>query len=86
MNLLLILRGLLLPLYVETFQTHVYYTNLRADFRLKQFDCVFVDYRLPDMEGTALLQVFYDITNDQMPAPFVMLILPSCRTAMPALS
>ncbi len=44
-----------------------------ALLRQQNFDCVFVDYRLPDMEGTALLQVFYDITNDQMPAPFVML-------------
>lgn len=39
----------------------------------RKFDCVFVDYRLPDMEGTALLQNFYDINTDQMPAPFVML-------------
>ncbi len=39
----------------------------------QKFDCVFVDYRLPDMDGTALLQVFYDLANDQMPAPFVML-------------
>lgn len=44
-----------------------------ALLRERRFDCVFVDYRLPDMEGTSLLQVFYDITNDQMPAPFVML-------------
>lgn len=44
-----------------------------ALLRARRFDCVFVDYRLPDMEGTSLLQVFYDIANDQMPAPFVML-------------
>ena len=44
-----------------------------ALLRERPFDCVFVDYRLPDMEGTSLLQAFYDIANDLMPAPFVML-------------
>ncbi|HYD19029.1 MAG TPA: ATP-binding protein [Patescibacteria group bacterium] len=39
----------------------------------RQFDCVFVDYRLPDMDGTTLLQNFYDVDRDVMPAPFVML-------------
>lgn len=40
--------------------------------RDRAFDCVFVGERLPDMEGTALLQTFYDIGEDRMPAPFVM--------------
>ena len=40
--------------------------------RERAFDCVFVGERLPDMEGTALLQTFYDIGEDLMPAPFVM--------------
>lgn len=45
-----------------------------ALLKARHFDCVFVDEGLPDMEGMALLQMFYDISSDQMPAPFVMLI------------
>ncbi len=35
--------------------------------------CVFLDYRLPDMDGIELLRRFYDVEADTMPAPFVML-------------
>ncbi|MEZ0260511.1 MAG: ATP-binding protein [Alphaproteobacteria bacterium] len=37
------------------------------------FHCVFVDYRLPDMDGVELLQKFYNIDTGELPAPFVML-------------
>jgi len=37
------------------------------------FHCIFVDYRLPDMDGVELLQKFYDIDSGELPAPFVML-------------
>ncbi|MBI1216369.1 MAG: response regulator [Alphaproteobacteria bacterium] len=39
----------------------------------ENFACVFVDYRLPDMDGIALLRELYDVDTDSMPCPFVML-------------
>lgn len=39
----------------------------------RSFACVFLDYRLPDMDGLALLQRFYDVDTDLLPAPFVMM-------------
>ena len=37
------------------------------------YDCVFLDYRLPDMDGVALLRRMYDADTDMLPAPFIML-------------
>jgi signal transduction histidine kinase len=37
------------------------------------FACVFVDYRLPDMDGVTLLQRFYNLDTGELPAPFIML-------------
>jgi signal transduction histidine kinase len=50
-------------------------TGAEAALQLEKggFHCVFVDYRLPDMDGVALLQKFYDIDTGELPAPFVML-------------
>lgn len=39
----------------------------------RHFACVFLDYRLPDMDGLALLQKFYDVDADMLPAPFIMM-------------
>ena len=42
---------------------------------LKQnsFDCVLLDYRLPDMDGVTLLRAIYDEKSDLPPVPVVML-------------
>ena len=37
------------------------------------FDCIFLDYRLPDMDGVTFLQRFYDIGSELGPCPVVML-------------
>ncbi|MDE1152445.1 MAG: ATP-binding protein [Micavibrio sp.] len=37
------------------------------------FDCIFLDYRLPDMDGITFLKRFYDIDTDLAPSPVVML-------------
>ncbi len=39
----------------------------------QRFDCLFLDYRLPDMDGVAFLKRFYDLDADLMPCPVVML-------------
>ena len=38
-----------------------------------KFDCVFLDYRLPDMDGISLLRKIYDSDTDLPPFPVVML-------------
>jgi len=39
----------------------------------KKFDCVFLDYHLPDMDGISLLRAVYDADTDLPPSPIVML-------------
>jgi signal transduction histidine kinase len=39
----------------------------------KNLDCVFLDYRLPDMDGIALLKQLYDSKTDLCKSPVVML-------------
>ena len=39
----------------------------------KKFDCLFLDYRLPDMDGISFLKRFYDLDTDLRPCPVVML-------------
>ena len=40
---------------------------------IRRYDFVFLDHRLPDMDGVALLRNQYDAEADQLPAPFIML-------------
>lgn len=37
------------------------------------FDCMFLDYLLPDMDGLQFLDTIYDVEKDLAPAPVVML-------------
>jgi len=39
----------------------------------RTYDCIFLDYRLPDMDGITFLKRFYDIDTDLAPSPVVML-------------
>ncbi len=39
----------------------------------QQFDCIFLDYNLPDMDGISLLRKFYDVEKGIAPSPTVML-------------
>lgn len=45
-----------------------------ADYmRQRTFDCVFLDYNLPDIDGIALLKDFYNEDTGLPPSPVVML-------------
>ncbi len=50
-------------------------TGREALYLLEQtkFDCVFLDYQLPDMDGITLLKKFYNPDTDLTAAPVVML-------------
>lgn len=39
----------------------------------KPFACVLLDCSLPDIDGISLLKRFYDVDNDMLPFPFVMM-------------
>ncbi|MCD8526095.1 MAG: response regulator [Alphaproteobacteria bacterium] len=39
----------------------------------QNFGCIFLDYRLPDMDGLAVLRALYDADSGQGPAPVVMM-------------
>lgn len=41
--------------------------------RARSFDCVFLDYLLPDMDGISFLKQLYNAETDLAPAPIVML-------------
>jgi signal transduction histidine kinase len=44
-----------------------------GQLKKKSFDCVFLDYNLPDMDGISLLRKFYDSEKGIAPSPTVML-------------
>jgi signal transduction histidine kinase len=46
------------------------------------FDCVFLDYRLPDMDGISLLRKIYDPETDLTRSPLVMLTGQGSETIM----
>lgn len=41
--------------------------------RSEAFDCIFLDYRLPDMDGIEVLQHIYDKKTELTPCPVIML-------------
>lgn len=41
--------------------------------RFSDFDCIFLDYNLPDMDGIQVLKELYDPSSDLAPAPVVFL-------------
>jgi DNA-binding NarL/FixJ family response regulator len=50
--------------------------------RSKAFDCVFLDYTLPDMDGIHILKEIYNIETNLMPFPVVMLTGQSSESVM----
>lgn len=44
-----------------------------GEIRGNEFDCIFLDYNMPDLDGISLLRRFYDVDTGLVPAPTVML-------------